>query len=151
MLNEGNNASAMPAKMPTQCWQPRGCDEDNNANTTTVSMPIVAADTASCCWVSKCDWTTSGILTTLAATDGSDGGSRRWQEQRQWMSKVPAAVGGHGRSAMDDCGPRQQTAAAAGVPLHEEDGEAADREDDHARRSEGRGGFVFPSFCRALW
>ena len=40
MLNEGNNASAMPAKTPTQCWQPRGCDEDNNANTTMVSMGV---------------------------------------------------------------------------------------------------------------
>jgi len=29
-------------------------------------------------------------------------------------------------------------------------GEVADGEEDHARRSEGRGGFVSPSFCRAL-
>ena len=64
---------------------------------------------------------------------------------------MPAAVGGHSRSAMDYCGLRQQTAAVAGMPLHEEDGEVADWEEDHARRSEGRGGFVFPSFCRALW
>ena len=32
---------------------------------------------------------------------------------------------------MDDCGPRQQTAAAASVPLHEEDGEVADRGAEH--------------------
>lgn len=149
--NEGNNASAMTAKMPAQCWQPRGCDEDNDANITLASMLIVAADAASCCWVLTCDWTTSGIVTALAATDGSDGGSGRRQGQWQWRSKAPATVGGHGRSAMDDCGPRQQTAAAAGIPLREEDGEVADREEDHARKSEGRGGFVFPSFCRALW
>jgi len=31
------------------------------------------------------------------------------------------------------------------MPLYEEDGEVADREEDHARRSEGRGGFVFPT------
>jgi len=92
------------AKTPAQCWQQHGCNEGNDANATTASMPIAAADAASCCRVSKCDRTTSGILTTLAAADGSDGGSGWRQGQRHWRSKVPAAVGGHSRSAMDYCG-----------------------------------------------